>query len=357
MIKYSLVCSHGHEFEGWFSTGEEYDRLEKSGHLTCAVCGDAGISKTIMAPSVKSPKKRKSVPAVTEGETAPEPAAKPGGDATLASLPPQMRQKPGWGTLLGALLPPLLLIVAVLGSIIGGLATPTEAAAIGAVGALLLAASARELSLAALRETAERTALITSMVYMILIAAALFSLVFRGFGGDDLVHEMLTGMPGGVLGALIIVNLTVFLLGFLIDFIEIIFIVVPLVAPPLHAAGAWRGANSSARSRTPGRVCRPRSWRVWRRPRQTWASSRRATAKPNRGHGNASRLARCRPNRFSPIPCRRDRPCQGWASPSSGTCWPVSADVWKRVSRRLAGRACASAGRSLTFADPPGQTP
>ena len=92
MIKYSLVCSHGHEFEGWFSTGDEYDRLEKSGHLTCAVCGDASISKTIMAPSVKSPKKRKSVPAVTEGETAPEPAAKPGSDATLASLPPQMRQ-------------------------------------------------------------------------------------------------------------------------------------------------------------------------------------------------------------------------------------------------------------------------
>ena len=160
------------------------------------------------------------------------------------ALPPQMRQKPGWGTLLGALLPPLLLIVAVLGSIIGGLATPTEAAAIGAVGALLLAATARELSLAALRETAERTALITSMVYMILIAAALFSLVFRGFGGDDLVHEMLTGMPGGVLGALIIVNLTVFLLGFLIDFIEIIFIVVPLVAPPLLALGVdpvWLG--------------------------------------------------------------------------------------------------------------------
>ncbi len=160
------------------------------------------------------------------------------------ALPAAMRQKPGLRSLLGALLPPLLLIVAVLGSIIGGLATPTEAAAIGAVGALLLAATARELSLAALRQTAERTALITSMVYMILIAAALFSLVFRGFGGDDLVHQMLTGMPGGVLGALIIVNLTVFLLGFLIDFIEIIFIVVPLVAPPLLALGVdpiWLG--------------------------------------------------------------------------------------------------------------------
>ena len=92
MIKYSLVCSHGHEFEGWFSTGEEYDRLEKSGHLTCAVCGDAGISKTIMAPSVNSPKKRRNVPVVAEGDASAEPAAKPGSDATLASLPPQMRQ-------------------------------------------------------------------------------------------------------------------------------------------------------------------------------------------------------------------------------------------------------------------------
>jgi tripartite ATP-independent transporter DctM subunit len=160
------------------------------------------------------------------------------------ALPPEMRQKPGLKTLFGALLPPIALIVAVLGSIVGGLATPTEAAAIGAVGALVLAAGARQLSMKSLRDSAERTALITSMVYMILIAAALFSLVFRGFGGDDLVHQLLTGLPGGVVGALIIVNLTVFLLGFLIDFIEIIFIVVPLVAPPLLALGVdpiWLG--------------------------------------------------------------------------------------------------------------------
>ena len=94
MIKYSLVCSHGHEFEGWFSTGEEYDRLEKSGHLACGVCGDAGISKTIMAPSVNSPKKRRSAPAVVEGDTTREPAARPAGDATLASLPPQPMYPP-----------------------------------------------------------------------------------------------------------------------------------------------------------------------------------------------------------------------------------------------------------------------
>lgn len=146
--------------------------------------------------------------------------------------------------LLLALLPPLLLIVAVLGSIIGGVATPTEAAAIGALGAVLLAAAGSGFSWRLLRETAEKTALISSMVYLILIAAALFSLVFRGFDGDDLVHSWLTGMPGGVLGALILVNLAVFLLGFLIDFIEIVFIVVPLVAPPLLVLGVdpvWLG--------------------------------------------------------------------------------------------------------------------
>ena len=126
------------------------------------------------------------------------------------ALPAEMRQKPGLKTLFAAVLPPVFLIALVLGSIIGGVATPTEAAAIGAVGALLLSIPSGQLTLKNVRETAERTALITSMVYAILIAAALFSLVFRGFGGDDMVHEMLTGLPGGVIGALIIVNLTVF---------------------------------------------------------------------------------------------------------------------------------------------------
>jgi tripartite ATP-independent transporter DctM subunit len=145
---------------------------------------------------------------------------------------------------LKALLPPLALVIAVLGSIMAGIATPTEAAAIGAVAATVLAGLSGGLSWRGIRETAERTALITSMVYMILIAAILFSLVFRGYGGDDLIHEALTGLPGGVIGALIIVNLTIFLLGFLIDFIEIVFIVVPLVAPPLLALGVdpvWLG--------------------------------------------------------------------------------------------------------------------
>lgn len=151
---------------------------------------------------------------------------------------------PSIGALLAALLPPVLLIVAVLGSIIAGIATPTEAAAIGALGAVLLAALSGQCRLQTLRESAEKTVLVSSMVYLILIAAALFSLVFRGFGGDDLVHAWLSGLPGGVLGALILVNLAVFLLGFLIDFIEITFIVVPLVAPPLLAMGVdpvWLG--------------------------------------------------------------------------------------------------------------------
>jgi tripartite ATP-independent transporter DctM subunit len=155
-----------------------------------------------------------------------------------------MRTRPGWIELGKALLPPLLLVGSVLGSIAGGIATPTEAAAIGAAGATALALIGGQLSWQSLRQTAERTALITSMVYLILIAASLFALVFRGFGGDDLVHQLLTDLPGGVIGALIMVNLVVFLLGFLIDFVEIIFIVVPLVAPPLLAQGVdpvWLG--------------------------------------------------------------------------------------------------------------------
>ncbi|WP_075997460.1 DUF1178 family protein [Salaquimonas pukyongi] len=94
MIKYSLVCSNGHEFEGWFSAGEEYDRLEKAGHLACAVCGNGGVSKTIMAPSVNSPKKRSSVPVAVEAGSSPESAAKTdaSGTATVASLPPQLRR-------------------------------------------------------------------------------------------------------------------------------------------------------------------------------------------------------------------------------------------------------------------------
>jgi len=149
-----------------------------------------------------------------------------------------------WSEILASVFPPLLLIVAVLGSILGGLATPTEAAGVGAFGALLLAAGRRELSIQQLREIALSTTKTTSMVFFILIGASIFSLVFRGYGGDDLVHEWLSGLPGGATGALIVVMIAIFLLGFVLDFIEITFVVVPIVGPSLMILGVdpvWLG--------------------------------------------------------------------------------------------------------------------
>ena len=146
--------------------------------------------------------------------------------------------------ILRALLPPLLLIFAVLGSILAGFATPTEAAGVGGMGALLLALSRREISLARLRDVMQATLKISSMVFLILIGASVFSLVFRGFGGDDGVHAILESLPGGVVGAVILVMLVMFLLGFVLDFIEITFVVVPIVGPVLLAMGldpVWLG--------------------------------------------------------------------------------------------------------------------
>jgi tripartite ATP-independent transporter DctM subunit len=143
-----------------------------------------------------------------------------------------------------ALLPPLLLIVAVLGSILGGLATPTEAASVGAVGALLLAWTRRQLKLVVLRDVVRSTMEVSSMVFLILVGASLFSLVFRGFGGDELVEELLGQLPGGVFAAVLVVMLVMFLLGFVLDFIEITFVVVPIVGPILLAMGldpVWLG--------------------------------------------------------------------------------------------------------------------
>jgi tripartite ATP-independent transporter DctM subunit len=134
-----------------------------------------------------------------------------------------------------SLLPPLILIVVVLGSIIGGFATPTEAAAIGAVGAMVLAAASKQLNRENLTEVVRSTTRVTSMVFMILIGASLFSLVFRGFGGDELVQELLTDLPGGIFTAVFVVMLVMFLLGFVLDFIEIIFVVIPIVGPVLLA--------------------------------------------------------------------------------------------------------------------------
>ena len=143
-----------------------------------------------------------------------------------------------------ALLPPLLLIFAVLGSILAGLATPTEAAGVGALGALLLALSRRQLDIRRLQEIMRSTLKISSMVFLILIGASIFSLVFRGYGGDDGVRTVLEALPGGVVGAVIVVMLVMFLLGFVLDFIEITFVVVPIVGPVLLAMGLdpiWLG--------------------------------------------------------------------------------------------------------------------
>lgn len=148
-----------------------------------------------------------------------------------------------WGVLV-ALLPPLILMVLVLGSILTGLATPTEAASVGAVGAMLLALAKRSLNLSVLREVMRSTTRVSSMVFLILIGAAVFSLVFRGYGGDDLVRDFLTNMGGGVVGAMLLVMLVMFLLGFFLDFIEITFVVVPIVAPVLLSMGLdpiWLG--------------------------------------------------------------------------------------------------------------------
>ena len=150
----------------------------------------------------------------------------------------------GWRSLLGGLVPPLLLIAAVLGSILTGKATPTEAAGVGAFGALLLAAANRHLDRAIVGEVVRATSRVTAMVFMILIGASLFSLVFRGFGGEEAVHNLFAAMPGGVIGATVMVMLLIFLLGFILDFIEITFVVVPIVAPVLLGMGLdpiWLG--------------------------------------------------------------------------------------------------------------------
>jgi tripartite ATP-independent transporter DctM subunit len=143
-----------------------------------------------------------------------------------------------------ALVPALALIIAVLGSILGGIATPTEAASVGSVGALILAAIKGKLNFRLVREASISTATMTSMIFIILFGAAVFSVVFRVMGGDNLVHEFLKDMPGGAIGAAIVVMLIMFLLGFILDTFEIIFIVIPITAPVLLRLGIdpiWLG--------------------------------------------------------------------------------------------------------------------
>lgn len=136
-----------------------------------------------------------------------------------------------------SLVPPLLLIFAVLGSILGGIATPSESASVGAVGAAFLAALRRRLGLEMLRQVMRSTMEITSMVFVILLGASVFSLIFRTLGGDALVHGFLQSLPGGALGATIFVMALMFVLGFILDTFEIIFVVVPITAPILLTMG------------------------------------------------------------------------------------------------------------------------
>ena len=165
---------------------------------------------------------------------------------TMPAIPAHERDDPAQlkKQVLKELLPPLMLIVIVLGSIIAGIATPTEAAAVGAVGALLLSMTRGQFNMQVLREVMQSTTRVSSMVFMIFIGASVFSLVFRGFEGDELVQHLLSDLPGGAFGALFLVMLVMFLLGFVLDFIEITFVVVPIVGPILLAMGIdpiWLG--------------------------------------------------------------------------------------------------------------------
>jgi tripartite ATP-independent transporter DctM subunit len=160
------------------------------------------------------------------------------------SAPPAEVKKTDIRSVVTAVLPPLGLIGLVLGSILVGAATPTEAAGVGAVGALLLALSRGALTLRVLHDISQSTLFTTSMVFLILIGAALFSLVFRGFGGDTMIESFFEALGGGPHTALLIVMLVMFLLGFILDFIEITFVVVPVVGPILLAMGfdpVWLG--------------------------------------------------------------------------------------------------------------------
>ncbi len=158
--------------------------------------------------------------------------------ALAPALPPEECGERGWALafrVMRTLVPPLSLILVVLGSIFAGVATPTEAGALGAVGAMALAAMQRRLSRRVVSESAMATVRLTSMVMMLLIGSTVFSLVFRGLHGDIWMEDVLTNLPGGRIGFLLVVNLVVFGLGFFIDFFEICFIIVPLVLPAAHA--------------------------------------------------------------------------------------------------------------------------
>lgn len=164
--------------------------------------------------------------------------------ARLPPVPPSGKHPWSWGEILVMLLAPLLLVIAVLGAILTGIATPTEAAALGAAGSMLLSLRNGPLRWDAVRDVIRQAAYLTSMIFLVLLGASIFGLVFRGLGGEELVHAMLSDLPGGTAGAVLIVMLVMFLFGFVLDSIEITYVVVPLVAPVLLAMGVdpvWLG--------------------------------------------------------------------------------------------------------------------
>tara|TARA_B100002019_G_scaffold131376_1_gene112863 strand:+ start:239 stop:1411 length:1173 start_codon:yes stop_codon:yes gene_type:complete len=150
----------------------------------------------------------------------------------------------GEANVIKTLLPPATLIFVVLGSIIGGIATPTEAAGVGALGALIIAAINGNANLELIKVTSYKAATVTTMIFSILIGASIFSLIFRGVGGDLLVDQIFEMMPGGKYTALFFILFAIFLFGFILDFIEICYVIIPLVAPPLLMMGfdpVWLG--------------------------------------------------------------------------------------------------------------------
>ncbi len=162
---------------------------------------------------------------------------KPAAAPALPAAARTLRGKALMRRVLVSMLPPLILIFLVLGTIFLGVATPTEGGALGAVGALALAGMRRRLTITMLRQAMDATTKLTSFVLFILIGSTVFSLVFRGMDGDRWVEQMLTALPGGALGFLVVVNLLVFVLAFFLDFFEIAFILVPLLAPVAHKLG------------------------------------------------------------------------------------------------------------------------
>jgi tripartite ATP-independent transporter DctM subunit len=174
----------------------------------------------------------------------------------VPALPPEARTLRGWAlawTCIKGMVPSLVLIFLVLGTIFMGLATPTEAGAMGVVGALVLAAMNRRLTWPLLWQGMETTMRITAFVVFILLGARTFSLVFQGVGGKEWIEGLLTNLPGGVAGFLIFVNIFVFILAFFLDFFEIAFIVIPLLAPAAEKLGIdliWFGVLLGANIQT-----------------------------------------------------------------------------------------------------------